>query len=542
MTAAATDPRFDAQPWRFQREASEEDRAHQEAMRARMTATGHFSMGGGGFVSPRAYVVGESISLGADCLVAAGVRLDGELRTGDGCSFNLNATAAGKVTMGNDVRVATGAGLWGFDHRHDDPETPIISQGVQVRGIEIGDDVWIGANAVVTDGVRIGSHAIVAAGAVVTRSVPDYAIVGGNPARPIRDRRKAAAADGLSKGRDTLLRLAETALGDWRAALDAHRTEARPGFSYSDVRNDASDPVRPDCDAIQIAALFGAVPEPHDRAEWIEKLQARQDPASGLYLRDLDGPPPDADAERPDNFHFYDVLCVPYALECLGAAPRHRIVWADRQFARIEDFAEALDWRTRGWHCGGTIDTMGTAAYLNTRYFGGQPGLATLIGWLVMRADTASGMWSPATDGDWHEPVNGFYRLTRGTFAQFGLPLPHPEAAIDTLLSHVRRNGFFEERDWTACNVLDVVHPLMICGDRTPHRSDEVEAVVARLAAGLEGCWQEGAGIAFSREEQPGLQGTEMWLSVVALMARRLGIGKRIGFELAGIHRYEAAC
>ena len=187
-------------------------------------------MGEGGFVSPRAYVVGEDIALGGNCLVAAGVRLDGELRAGDHCSFNLNATAAGRVVMGDHVRVASGAGLWGFDHRHDDAETPIARQGVRIQGIGIGVDVWIGANAVGTDGVRMGSHAIIAAGAVFTRDVPDYAIVGGNPARLIRDRRKGPK-DGLLKGRDALMRLAETALGDWRNALEAHRSEDRPGFS-----------------------------------------------------------------------------------------------------------------------------------------------------------------------------------------------------------------------------------------------------------------------------------------------------------------------
>lgn len=256
----------------------------------------------------------------------------------------------------------------------------------------------------------------------------------------------------------------------------------------------------------------------------------------------MTAPAPDIEAPRPDNFHFYDVLCVPYALECLGAAPLHRIAWADRQFANIEAFAEALDWRRRGWHCGGAIDTMGTAAYLNTRYFGDQPGFTTLIGWLVTRAHASSGMWSPPENGDWHEPVNGFYRLTRGTFAQFGLPVPYPEAAIDTLLAHVRRNRFWEHRDWTACNVLDVVHPLMLCARQTAHRRHEIDAVVARLAEGLDGCWQRGSGIAFSRDERPGLQGTEMWLSIAAHMARRLSIAENMGIELAGIHRFEPAC
>lgn len=52
----------------------------------------------------------------------------------------------------------------------------------------IGNDVWIGVNAIVLDGVKIGNGAIIAAGAVVTKDVPDYAIVGGVPAKIIRYR------------------------------------------------------------------------------------------------------------------------------------------------------------------------------------------------------------------------------------------------------------------------------------------------------------------------------------------------------------------
>ena len=54
--------------------------------------------------------------------------------------------------------------------------------------INIGDDVWIGTRAIILDGVRIGSHAVIAAGAVVTKDVPEYAIMGGVPAKIIKYR------------------------------------------------------------------------------------------------------------------------------------------------------------------------------------------------------------------------------------------------------------------------------------------------------------------------------------------------------------------
>jgi len=61
---------------------------------------------------------------------------------------------------------------------------------VRSRGIRIGRDVWVGANAGITDGVSIGDHAVVAMGAVVTRDVPDWAIVAGVPAVVLGDRRE----------------------------------------------------------------------------------------------------------------------------------------------------------------------------------------------------------------------------------------------------------------------------------------------------------------------------------------------------------------
>ncbi|WP_091356637.1 DapH/DapD/GlmU-related protein [Microbacterium sp. LKL04] len=68
--------------------------------------------------------------------------------------------------------------------------------------VQIGRDVWIGAGAIVVGGVEIGEGAVVAAGSVVTRSVEPYSIVGGNPARAIRQRFSSTEASEHSKELD----------------------------------------------------------------------------------------------------------------------------------------------------------------------------------------------------------------------------------------------------------------------------------------------------------------------------------------------------
>lgn len=75
------------------------------------------------------------------------------------------------------------------NHEFKDRSTPMIMQGQRrEEPVVICDDVWIGTRAIILPGVKIGSHSIVGAGAVVTKDVPEYSIVGGNPARVIGSR------------------------------------------------------------------------------------------------------------------------------------------------------------------------------------------------------------------------------------------------------------------------------------------------------------------------------------------------------------------
>jgi len=92
------------------------------------------------------------------------------------------------VHIGNDVRIGPNCNLLGEDHEYRDRNTPVHRQGRLAKGLEIGDDVWIGANSVILPGVRLGNGAIIGAGSVVTKSVPPFTVAVGNPARPVKER------------------------------------------------------------------------------------------------------------------------------------------------------------------------------------------------------------------------------------------------------------------------------------------------------------------------------------------------------------------
>ena len=168
--------------------------AWQAEVQARLLAMETVELGAGCFIAPDAAIFGEPgrpVRIGDRCAVAAQAFLHGPLTLGSDVSINAGARLDGGrkgITIGDGTRIASGAVLYGFDHGLA-PDRAIRDQPVRSRGITLGQDVWIGANAGVTDGVTIGDHAVVAMGAVVTRDVPAWSIVAGVPAVVVGDRR-----------------------------------------------------------------------------------------------------------------------------------------------------------------------------------------------------------------------------------------------------------------------------------------------------------------------------------------------------------------
>lgn len=110
----------------------------------------------------------------------------GDVLIGNHTLVGLSNVVIGPVTIGNHVIMAQHVVLSGLNHRYENTALPISRQGVTVKPVVIGDNCWIGANSVVTSGVTLGQHVVVAGGSVVTKDVPSFCVVGGNPARILK--------------------------------------------------------------------------------------------------------------------------------------------------------------------------------------------------------------------------------------------------------------------------------------------------------------------------------------------------------------------
>lgn len=100
-------------------------------------------------------------------------------------NFNLTILDIHEVHIGNHVMIGPNTLITTVGH----PLSPSKRRGymAQAAPVNIGNDVWIGGNVTILPGITIGNNVVVAAGAVVTRDVPDNTLVGGIPARKLKD-------------------------------------------------------------------------------------------------------------------------------------------------------------------------------------------------------------------------------------------------------------------------------------------------------------------------------------------------------------------
>jgi len=109
---------------------------------------------------------------------------------GDDSGLGINCRISGKTIIGKNVMMGPNVSIFTKNHAFERTDIPMNQQGIsKERPVVIGDDVWIGANVIILPGVVVGKGAVIGAGSIVTKNVPEYAVVGGNPAKVLKDRR-----------------------------------------------------------------------------------------------------------------------------------------------------------------------------------------------------------------------------------------------------------------------------------------------------------------------------------------------------------------
>ncbi|CAG9296076.1 acyltransferase [Celerinatantimonas diazotrophica] len=146
------------------------------------------------FIAPQAQLFaepGRNIAIGKQSFIAAECFLHGPITIGQEVGINhrcsFDGGAAG-IEIGNRTRIANSVQIFAFNHGMH-PDQSICQQNTTSKGVKIGEDVWIGAGVGIVDGVTVADHAVIGMHSTVTKNVPSWAIVAGNPAKIIGDRR-----------------------------------------------------------------------------------------------------------------------------------------------------------------------------------------------------------------------------------------------------------------------------------------------------------------------------------------------------------------
>ena len=179
-----------AQKWRFYQHNElpwNRARIHWELMRRRAFA--RWPLHGNVLESLREH----RLEIGEHVLLEPGVWLtapgQARIRIGQGTFLNLGVMIASAelVEVGEHCMFANGCFVTDADHRFDDPSRPVPWQGFTSQGpTRVGDNVWCGANVVITGGVTVGERCVIGANSVVTRDIPPFSIAAGAPAKVLR--------------------------------------------------------------------------------------------------------------------------------------------------------------------------------------------------------------------------------------------------------------------------------------------------------------------------------------------------------------------
>jgi acetyltransferase-like isoleucine patch superfamily enzyme len=136
----------------------------------------------------RGIVIGDGVFIGRNSILNC---KNGNITLGNGSlvGFNCILQAGREIRVGDNVLIAAFSYLVGGRHGFEQTDVPIRLQQVTSRGIEIGDNTWLGGRVTVMDGTRIGRECVIGAGAVVNKDIADWRVAVGLPAREVKDRR-----------------------------------------------------------------------------------------------------------------------------------------------------------------------------------------------------------------------------------------------------------------------------------------------------------------------------------------------------------------
>ena len=495
------------------------------------TIQNNISFGINAFISEDAMVDTQQLVFGSNSYIASFAMIRGTIAIGIDCSINAFSHIAGKVLIGNGVRIATHVNIMGFNHGFSDIQIPIHKQVHTFKGIEIKDGVWIGANAVLLDGVTIGEHSIIGAGAVVTKSFPAFSVIGGNPAKIIKMRNNSAES---LKKKVSQFNQAYTA--DWQEIIQQNRINLNNQWMYFEANPEKINK-RALCDAVEIAASFDGLPSGEEKKDILYKIQAMQDKASGLCIatKKVDGNI--ANYLEKENT-YYPSMSAFYALKSIGEEPLHPISFLETCSAeKVLKRLESLTWTSNAWGAGAWVDEFLTLCYFQNICFENKMDVSFIFDWLNTKAKPHTGLWGDDTiEKGWLLPINGFYRLTRGSYSQFKKPLPYPHQTIDTIFTHIEQYEFLLGKNFTACNILDVVHPLWLCAKQSDNRKNEIHIFMEKILELILNNYVSKKGFAFATNQTPSLMGTEMWASIIYIICDYLDLAKQLSYQPKGIH------
>jgi acetyltransferase-like isoleucine patch superfamily enzyme len=162
----------------------------------------------------------KNITFGKNCTIEKGTRIDGyaanKIQLGDGCKIGAYSLitctshlskygiglemgshsaigdfahfgASGGIEIGNDVIMGSYISFHSENHNFSDKSKLIREQGVTSKGIKLGNNIWVGAKVTFLDGSTVGNNCVIAAGAVVSGVFPDNVVIGGIPAKIIKN-------------------------------------------------------------------------------------------------------------------------------------------------------------------------------------------------------------------------------------------------------------------------------------------------------------------------------------------------------------------